>query len=64
VYEFGEFCHDDHDITDGDDWVALLYQEFGVIRMSSARYILWLMACRRGVHRSLSTSSTAVCNSH
>jgi len=35
VFAFGEFCIDEHDIFDEDEWAALLYQLFGKLKQSS-----------------------------
>jgi len=35
VFAFWEFCIDEYDIFDEDEWAALLYQLFGKLKLSS-----------------------------
>jgi len=35
VFAFGEFCTDEHDIFDEDEWADWFYQLFGKLKLSS-----------------------------
>jgi hypothetical protein len=69
VSAFEEFCIDEHDIFDGDEWAALLYQLFGTLKLSSTVFkgrkvlgMLWWKSCWTGLRRSLGNSRAAVCS--